>query len=425
MLAKAVIELSQPKAPEPAYYMYKYFKGTFLSPVVFLISFQVHAQQLPHPDSVKQLITNTAVMLEINSGIDDMYNFEFSRAASQFRWLQRNYPKHPLPYFLLGLNEWWKIQPNTQVTLYDNALHVYLDSAIYLAEEIEDEKKDDPEAVFFLAAAWGFKGRVYSERENWTKAAFAGKRALGYMNDAEVEGDENLGPEFLVGEGLYNYFTNWIRDNYKALRTVMWLFPKGDKELGIEQLKTVSEEAFYSRIEGMLFLMKIYQYENQPLQALRLGEYLHGKYPQNPYFHRYYTRLLYENGRYAEMAKLGEQILSRIDSGQVGYEAVSGRYASFFLGTYERTFRQNIDTARNYFERTVRFAEESESYESGYYLHALRNLAEIAVAEERELDAYHWYGKIVEHADKKERIYDEAKDYYKSYKREHRKELRD
>jgi hypothetical protein len=95
------------------------------------------------------------------------------------------------------------------------------------------------------------------------------------------------------------------------------------------------------------------------------------------------------------------------------------------LGTYERTFRQNIDTARNYFERTVRFAEESKSYESGYYLHALRNLAEIAVAEERELDAYHWYGKIVEHADKKERIYDEAKDYYKSYKRKHRKELRD
>ena len=60
-----------------------------------------------------------------------------------------------------------------------------------------------------------------------------------------------------MATALYNYYAEWISENYAILRPVLMFFPDGNKELGIKQLKTVANNAFYTRTEAQYFLMRI------------------------------------------------------------------------------------------------------------------------------------------------------------------------
>jgi len=298
---------------------------------------------------------------------------------------------------LLGLSEWWKIMPNLYDTSHDDKFLAYMDTVITISENLHEIPKHEVEGSFFLAAAYGFKGRLHSseERKDWSKSAFAGKNALKYMK--ESEGMHDLSPELLFGDALYNYFSVWVPENYPLLKPILVFFPKGDKELGIKQLKEVSFNAFYTRTEAQVFLMRIWaSYENEKAKALQISEYLHTTYPNNPYFHRYYARLLYTSGKYSATEPIALDIMAKIDSGAVGYEQTSGRYASFFLGQIYESRRQ-YEKAKYYYKRAVEFTREIDETDSGYYLYALIGLGEIA---------------------RKEGDYKEAKRYFKQVKKD-------
>ncbi len=377
---------------------------------------QTPTKMLPHIDSVEYLLTNQTVQIECTSGVDDLYNFKFKRAESQFHWLRRYYPKHPLPYFLLGLSQWWKIAPNLNNETYDEVFLAYMDSSIIFAEQLFDEDESNVEASFFLAGAYGFKGRLYSERKQWTKAAIVGKRALKYMEYCRKKDD--LSPELLFGDGLYNYYSVWIPENYPMLRPFLWFFDKGDKAQGIEQLQTVSREAFYTRVEAQYFLMRIFAIEeNNPYEALRIAQYLHNTYPDNPYFHRFYARMLYQTGQYNELEPICKSILDKINNNITGYEEISGRYASFFLASIYKIAKQDFAKAKAYYQLTVGYAEAIDAESSGYYLYALTYLAQFAKREKDYDEAWIYYQKILEHADKKHPTHDEAKAYKKEYRK--------
>jgi hypothetical protein len=372
------------------------------------------AQQLPELDSVPMLLTSTAIQVECTQAINDMYNFKFGRAESIFQWLRRKYPTHPLPYFLMGLSQWWKIVPNIDHQQHDELFLAYMDSTIQNAEVLLDKDEKNVEAAFFLAASWGFKGRLYSERRNWTKATFAGKRAVKYM---EMAADKNeLSPELLFGDGLYNYYAIWVPENYPALKPVLWFFKKGNKELGIKQLEQTVQEAFYTKTEAQNFLMRIYADENQPERAFQITQYLHKTFPDNAYFHRNYARALYTRGEYLELEQVSRSIIEHIDQSKTGYEEISGRYAAFYLGHLYRIIYRDLPRAKQYYIRAVIFSEKIKSLEAGYYLHALAELGRIIDKEGDVPGAWAQYQKIVANAEKKHPTYKEAKDYEKKYK---------
>lgn len=367
-------------------------------------------QALTPKDTTIILLENVYVQAECNKALDDLYNFNFEEAERQFQYLRIKYRWHPLPYFLMGLIEWWKIMPNTKDTSHDDTFLAYMDSAILVAENLyKNQPSYKIEASFFLAAAYGFKGRLYSEedRQNWRKAAVAGNSALGYLE--ESRGYHNLSPELLFGDALFNYFSVWVRENYPALRPILWLFPKGDKELGLKQLTEVAGNAFYTRIEAMVWLMRILNsYENNQPRALQLSEYLHELYPNNPYFHRYYARMLYYTRQYAIAEPVCKAILERIDSGWSGYEANSGRYAAFFLGEIAKA-KQDYRSAKHYYERCVIFARQTDEVQSGYYLYSLVNLGEIAEREGRKSDAKAYYTEVRKRSSRSDAVFKEAR----------------
>ncbi len=372
------------------------------------ISLSVAAQV--KKDTTIILISSISVQLESSQALNDLYNFKFERAEQQFRWFKQKYAWHPLPYFLLGLSEWWKILPTTNDTSHDERFLAYMDSTIRVAHHLHDNNPEYRiEAAFFLAAAYGFKGRLYSDedRKEWRKAAVAGKRALNYLEECKKK--NYLSPELLFGDALYNYFSVWVPENYPSLKPLLWFFPKGDKALGLKQLKEVSYNAFYTRTEAMVWLMRIWNsYENQNEQALQLAEYLFKTYPDNPYFHRYYARMLYARGMYGDMERESKAVLSRIDSGMVGYEATSGRYAAFFLGQLGDARRQP-EFAKKYYLMAVHYAEQSGATDSGYYLYSLIALGEIAQKQGNKAEATKYFKEVKDKAGRKDEAFKDAK----------------
>jgi len=383
--------------------------------ILFLLSLEVQSQwqddELADDTLEYSLLRNPFIQIESTEAINSMYNFEFKKAHSHFNWLQKNYPWHPLPYLLKGLNYWWQIVPNYLNEEYDEAFLAYMDTTITTAQNIKDNY-NEIEGSFFLAAAYAFEGRLHSERRDYRKAAVAGSRSLKYLEDCR--GHEDYSPELLFGDALFNYYAEWIREEYPLLRPLMMFFPKGDKKKGVDQLKEVTRNAFYSRTEAQFYLIRILSSgENRDLtEALRVGEILYKDYPDNPYFHRYYARLLYQSGRYSLSEKLSLEILEKLDEGKAGYEANSARYASFFLGHINEV-RRNYEASKKYYEKGLIYAEEAEATDKGYYFFSLLHLGLIAKKEGETELAKDYFKRVKKAANRKHSSYKRAREELK------------
>ena len=203
-----------------------------------------------------------------------------------------------------------------------------------------------------------------------------------------------LSVELLLGDALVNYFSAWLWENHSRLRPMLSFFGKGSKKLGVRQLDYVAKNAFYTRIEAQTFLMQILNEEGtKKEEGLHIANYLHKKYPNNPYFHRYYARMLYEIGKYSDCKLVCEKVLSRLEKEAKGYEANSGRYCSFFLGWIHQVIRHEPQTAKQYYLRSLTYAQKAKAAQKGYTLHALLALGDISAQEKRYKKASTYYKK--------------------------------
>lgn len=383
---------------------------------LFFVCLPIEKVQAQDPGTANgsYLLLDRGLQYRITKSINSMYNFDFATAERDFAVIMYQYPEHPLPDFLMAIGYWWRIEINIDNKRYDNIFIQYLDRANAKAEKMLDQNPKNKEAAFFLAAGYGFQGRLYSERKSWTKATFAGKNALKYMEMSR--GEQEFNPELLLGDALFNYFSVWIPENYPLLKPVLALFPKGNKKLGLSQLEKVASNAFYTRVEAQYFLFRLYgSEEKRPEDALRIVEYLHEKFPNNPYFHRSYARYLYTTGKWTQAMQESLEIMDRMEQKQFGYEATSGRYAAFYLGEYfYRT--GNILEAKRYYSKTATLGEESESQDSGYYLFSLISLGKIATAEKNKALAKTYFNQVKRYAKRKHPAHQEARDFIKKNK---------
>ena len=369
---------------------------------------------LPAALAIKgMLLLNKDIQYELEGAVDNMYNFKYERAEKQFKSLGRRYPNHPLPYFLMGLSQWWKIVPtNIETRQYDRQFFAYMDTTIQIAEAMYEKDEKNYEAAFFLAAAYGFTGRLHSERSNWRKATVASKNALEYMEIAKA--GNGLSPEFLFGEALFNYYSIWIHENYTLLRPVLAFFPDGDKRLGVRQLNYVANNGFYTGTEAKFFLMKIHSDGGNDLnEALKISRDLATKYPDNAYFQRYYARLLFVNGQFTMAERISLEILEKLDQKMPGYEAISGRYATYILAYINQNKYRDFNKAKAYYQQSIVFAEMTGERDSGYFINSYLNLARIEKQEKDLSAAKKLYSIVLNVSEKKSVPYKEAKDFLK------------
>lgn len=315
------------------------------------------------------------LQIESTSSINKMYNFQFDDAEKEFLWLSQEYKNHPLPSFLLGLSMWWKIDASSgkaeKITKnLDNKFLAQMDKTIDKAYDIY-KKGNKIDGAFFLAASFAFKGRLLADRKKWTLSALSGRNAIKYLK--EIKKNDMMIPEIDFGNGLFNYYSVWISDRYPLLKPLVKLFPEGDKLKGIEQLDNASGNSFYTRTEAQFFLMRIYLSERKLLKALQLSKYLHDTYPNNSIFHKYYTQILYQNGRISEAFLSARDIIKKYKLNTFGYNQDEARISHFFIGEYYFTKMDFKNAVINY-EKAIKLAEISGkeklgySYYSHYYL---------------------------------------------------------
>ena len=368
------------------------------------------------------LLKHPGVQIESAEAINQMYNYKFYDADKEFRWLRLRYPKHPMPYFLMGLAEWWKIVPNTDITDYDVPCLAYMDTTIALAEKLYDTSENKLEPAFFLAAAYAFKGRLYSERKKWAKATFAGKNALKYFD--KCKGNADFSPELLFGDGMYNYYAQWIPENYPLLKPILMFFPKGSKVNGIKELEKTANTAFYTRVEARYFLVQIYSMENQYDKAYEMSKYMNEQYPDNPFFERYFARSAFVTGRLAEAERLSKDILVKVDRTQSGYEGVSGRTAAYILAYVNHLFYKNLPQAKLYYQKAIDYAKQTNATNAGYYWSSVLGLAKIATEEKSYDLAQSYFNEVIDKAERKSSQYKEAKKAVDDAKKARREERR-
>jgi len=343
--------------------------------------------QAPGTATGPYLLLDRGLQYRITKSINSMYNFDFATAERDFAVIMYQYPEHPLPDFLMAIAYWWRIEVNVDNKRYDNVFIQYLDRANAKAEKMLNQNPKNKDA---------------------------GKNALKYMEMSR--GEEEFNPELLLGDALFNYFSVWIPENYPLLKPVLALFPKGNKKLGLTQLEKVASNAFYTRVEAQYFLFRLYgSEEKRPEDALRIVEYLHEKFPNNPYFHRSYARYLYTTGKWTQAMQESLEIMDRMEKKQFGYEATSGRYAAFYLGEYYYRIGNTIE-AKRYYSKTATLGEESESQESGYYLFSLISLGKIATAEKNKALARTYFNQVKRYAKRKHPAHQEARDFIKKNK---------
>ena len=367
------------------------------------------------------ILTDIDIQIEATSAINKMYNYQFEEAEKEFRWLVSEYQNHPLPVFLLGLSSWWKIDAQSSKSyigeshkenVLDKNFLSLMDESINLSKQIYDQG-NKVDGAFFLAASYGFKGRLLPERRKWSAAAFAGRNAIKYLK--EIRKDDLMIPEISFGNGLFNYYSIWISERYPLLKPIIKLFPEGNKNKGVEQLNIASNNSFYTRTEAQYFLMRIYSGEGKLSKAFQLSEYLKDTYPQNSIFHKYYTQLLYRNSRLNECLKESNNIIVNYKKRKFGYNEDEVRIAHFFLGEIYHS-NLNFEKAIFNYKKSIEFSEKIGKQKMGYSIFSNFSLGRIFFNRNEYKQAKIYFKRVLKLTKRKDDLNKRSRNFLKKIK---------
>ena len=367
------------------------------------------------------ILTDIDIQIEATSAINKMYNYQFEEAEKEFRWLVSEYQNHPLPVFLLGLSSWWKIDAQSSKSyigeshkenVLDKNFLSLMDESINLSKQIYDQG-NKVDGAFFLAASYGFKGRLLSERRKWSAAAFAGRNAIKYLK--EIRKDDLMIPEISFGNGLFNYYSVWISERYPLLKPIIKLFPEGNKNKGVEQLNIASNNSFYTRTEAQYFLMRIYSGEGKLTKALQLSKYLKDSYPEISIFHKYFTQLLYRNSRLNECLKESNNIIINYNKRKFGYNEDEARIAHFFLGEIYHS-NLNFDKAIFNYKKSIEFSEKIGKQKMGYSIFSNFSLGRISFNRNEYKQAKIYFKRVLKLTKRKDDLNKRSRNFLKKIK---------
>lgn len=313
---------------------------------------------------------------EVNKGIDHIYRLQFDSANTIFQSFVDRDPKDPTGYFFLAMSDWWKIYINKEERSFDDSYLAKVDKCIKVCEERLDENENNDWATFLLGGVIGYRGFMNVMRDNWLKAIDDGKQGLNLVQKSYEMNPSNK--DATLGLGIYNYAVDYVVQRYPFLKAVLFFFPKGNKELGISQLKDCAENGRFSRTEANAVLAYIHlSYEKNYVEAERYAVKLVTQYPQNSVFDRFLGKCYVGQNRYNEAANLYRNMLIQADSGKFGYNNdYIKREANYYLGlSLARTYNQ--DEAIKFYEATLNICRitDKPGEESPYYVFAALGLA--------------------------------------------------
>ncbi len=331
----------------------------------------------------------------IKKGIEYIYNIQFDSAEVTFKELMLDYPHNPAGRFFLAMIDWWKIAIDPDNESYDDLFLEKLEDVIFHCDQILKKDEKNLNAIFFKGGAIGFRGRLRALRDSWIKAADDGREALPLLQLAWSIDSTNY--DILFGMGIYNYFAEVIPEEYPYIKPLMIFFPKGNKTLGIQQLKTAAEKAKFASTEAKYFLLNLYYYYEEDIYQARIyALQLHQQYPMNPIFHRFLGRTYIKYGDYENASKIFLEVYRRGESSLPGYTKNAMREASYYIGMHYRLSGM-YDSSAFYFQKCLDICKEidKKGEESGFQTSAALNLGIVYDLMNKRDEAIKFYNYVL------------------------------
>jgi tetratricopeptide (TPR) repeat protein len=295
------------------------------------------ALTLSLPSSSRALTVPPDMDKALRQAMTDLYNINVPRSEQEFQETIGRFPGEPLPHLFYAGCLWWLAAEEFQNPTLRESLKNKFDREIAQtihAAEAKSERlgSENDEICFCLGGAYGLSGRWKVLDGHWLKAYNDGKMGQAYLKKAIA-----LNPQLYdadLGLGIYDYYTDTLSGFFK--RIAASLFLRGNKERGLEELRTASLQGHFSAVEAKLFLINVYEKDERDYQkALDIAVELRKNYPESPLFHYMEIFLLFDVGNDDACAQEALSFINKIKAHNETYETKQTPLPSLFLANVQ------------------------------------------------------------------------------------------
>jgi tetratricopeptide (TPR) repeat protein len=266
---------------------------------------------------------------KIREGMDYLYRENYSAAIRLFEGVKKQYPDHPVGYFLtaaaLDAKMYFYYSTANESEFMKNC-----EKAIEIGELKMQQNPSDKWNIFFTGGAYGYIGTFQSRYKRYITSFRNGWTGVSYLK--QIYDMDNSFVDVLYGLGLYHYWSS------KLSKLLWWMPGVGDKrEEGISQLKKVMVEGYYTAQPAATNLMWIFMAEGRYEEAMAIAQDMLNKYPNNRIFSFGLAEACYNLEKYEKSAALFNYIMDMSDSEEFNNNVNSLHCRIFLARIHEKT----------------------------------------------------------------------------------------
>ncbi len=300
------------------------------------------------------LFDQPQAMVLVKKATDKIYAVEVD-SANYYIWkLEEILPNHPIVPIMQAFLIQWQNMPIFEGATFAR-LEAKLLATIEATSKLNAFDSYDIEAVYFELIARGLLAEYYAEDRRYLDAFTEGNKMYGLIKKGFDLVDKQ--PEFLFTAGLYNYFRVAYPEKHPVVLPFALFFKKGDKVLGLEQIKKATEVGVLSKIEAKMYLAYVYlRYEQTPMEAYVILEGLVHKYPSNRYFVAKFLEASYATKQYQNIAPW---MLDFLIASPREYDKMVG---NIFMAIHLEFIDKNIEQAYDYYGIGIEFGKQLSNH---------------------------------------------------------------
>lgn len=228
------------------------------------------------------LETHPELGRQLREGLQLLYRYDLDQAERVFARMVKNHPDRPIGYVNLGEIFWWKALLDKRNKQLARSFEKQTRRAIDKGKTLLKKDAGDFYARLYLAKAYANRSRYkVTVNRSYLSAMLAGLK--GRHHNARAA---ELRPDYidcLIGIGGFNYFSGALPAVIKPFAFLIGA--RGDRELGLRQLKTASQKGEYGRTTAKIVLLGVYYSERRYHDYSHLLFRMIEQFPSNPVFY--------------------------------------------------------------------------------------------------------------------------------------------
>lgn len=237
-----------------------------------------------------QILRDPASSEMVKQCVGDIYNLRFAEARELMHRINQSWPGHPVGHILSGMITYWENFPLLPATPAAISFRNDMNACIAICSN----NQDPPDYAEYLLANLGARGLLlmfYADNDLSSEVFPLARSTWSYLRKSFNYTSSY--DDFYFFTGLYNYYREAYPDKHPVYKVIAILFPKGDREKGLTELRRAAENSIMLKAESAFFLSHIFiDFENNYKQGEAHSRFLYETYRGNEQYLAIYIRNL-------------------------------------------------------------------------------------------------------------------------------------